>query len=59
MRWVGNAYKVLEGKPERERSLWRDWCRWEDNIKINLEEIGYEGVDWIYMAQVENSGELL
>jgi hypothetical protein len=37
----------LKGK----RQLGRNWPRWEDNIKMDLREIGREGVDWIYQAQ--------
>jgi hypothetical protein len=42
-----NAYKLLVGKSERMRPLRRPTRRWEDNIKIDLREIGWEGVDWI------------
>jgi hypothetical protein len=44
------AYKILIGKPE-ERSLGRPRRRWEDNIKMNLRETGWEGMDWIHLAQ--------
>jgi hypothetical protein len=37
--------------PEEKRSLRRPRCRWEDNIKMDLREIGLEGVDWIHLAQ--------
>jgi hypothetical protein len=40
----------LVGKPEGKRPLAGLRRRWEDNIKINLKEIGCEGVDWIYLA---------
>jgi hypothetical protein len=40
-----NVYKVLVGKPEGRRSLGRPRCRQEDNIKMDLWEIGSEGVD--------------
>jgi hypothetical protein len=42
---VRNAYKVLVGKPERSRSLETPTCRWEDNIRMDLREIVWEGVD--------------
>ena len=34
----------------RERYHWTDRCRWEDNIKIDLQEVGCEGMDWIELA---------
>jgi hypothetical protein len=46
-----NASKILVGQPARKRYLGRLRCRCEDNIKIDLEEIGLEDVDWIYLAQ--------
>jgi hypothetical protein len=39
------------GKPERKRPLGRPRRRWEDNIRIDLREIGWGGVDWIDLAQ--------
>jgi hypothetical protein len=39
------------GKPEGRRPLGRFRRRWEDNIKINLREIGWGGMDWIHLAQ--------
>jgi hypothetical protein len=39
------------GKPERKRPLGRPRCRWEDNIKMDLQEVGYEGMDLIDVAQ--------
>jgi hypothetical protein len=48
---VGNAYKIWLGKPERKRQLRRPKCRWEDNIRMNLRETGWEDVDWIHLAQ--------
>ena len=44
-------YRVLVGKPERKRPWGRPRRRWEDNIKMDLQEVGYEGVDWIELAQ--------
>jgi hypothetical protein len=41
----------MVGRPEGRRPLGRPRRRWEDNIKIDLQEVGWEGVDWIYMAQ--------
>jgi hypothetical protein len=45
-----NAYNILVGKPEGKRRLGRPGCRWED-IRMDLREIGSEGVDWIHLAQ--------
>jgi hypothetical protein len=51
MEEIRNAYKILVGKPEGSRSLGRPRRRWEDNIKIELSEIVWEGVVWVYLAQ--------
>ena len=60
MRWAGHVarmgerrgvYRVLVGKPEGKRPLGRHRRGWEDNIKIDLQEMGCEGMDWIEMAQ--------
>jgi hypothetical protein len=45
------AYKILVGKPERKRPFIRPRHRWVDNIKMDLREIGWSGVDWIDLAQ--------
>jgi hypothetical protein len=45
------AYNILVGKPERRRPLGRPRSRWEDNIKMDIGEIGSEVVDWINLAQ--------
>jgi len=45
------AYRVLVGKPERKRPLGRPRRRWEDNIKMHLQEVGCGGIDWIELAQ--------
>jgi hypothetical protein len=39
------------GKPEGKRQLERPKCRWEDNIKADLQEVGCGGMDWIELAQ--------
>jgi hypothetical protein len=46
-----NAYRMLVGKPERKRPLGRQRRRWVDNIKIDLIEIGWDGMDWIDLAE--------
>ncbi|KAJ4450519.1 hypothetical protein ANN_01946 [Periplaneta americana] len=46
-----NAYRMLVGRPEGKRPLGRPRRRWEDNIKMDLREVGYDGRDWINLAQ--------
>jgi hypothetical protein len=46
-----NAYRILVGKPEGKRPLRRSRRRRVDNIKIDLREIGWDGRDWIELAQ--------
>jgi hypothetical protein len=43
--------RVLVGKPEGKRALVRPMRRWEDNIKMDLQELGCGGMDWIGLAQ--------
>ena len=59
MRWAGHVarmeegrgvHKVLVGNPEEKKSLGRTRCRWEDNIKMDLQEVGCGGVDWIELS---------
>jgi len=45
------VYRVLVGKPEGKRPLGRHRCRWEDNTKMDLQEVGCGGMDWIELAQ--------
>jgi hypothetical protein len=45
-----NAYRILVGKPEGKRPLRRRRRRWVDNIKMDLREIGLDGIDWIDLA---------
>jgi hypothetical protein len=42
---------MLVGKPEKKRPLGRQRLRWVDNIKIDLRKIGWDGMDWIDLAQ--------
>jgi hypothetical protein len=60
MRWVGyvarmgevrGAYNILVGRPEGRRPLGRPRRRWDDNIEMDLREIGFGDVDWINLAQ--------
>jgi hypothetical protein len=46
-----NVYRVLVEKPEGKRLLGRQRRRWMDNIKVDLLEIGLDGVNWIGLAQ--------
>jgi hypothetical protein len=50
MREKRNACRILVGRPEGKRPLGRPRWRWVNNIKINIKEIGWAGVDWIDLA---------
>ena len=50
---------VLVGKPEVKRPLGRPRHRWEDNIKMDLQKVGCEGMDWIDVAQDKDSWQAL
>ena len=60
MKWAGHAarmvdrrgvYRVLVGKPEGKRPLGRPRRRWEDSIKMDLQEVGCGYMDWIDLVQ--------
>jgi hypothetical protein len=60
MRWAGHVarmgegrgvYRVLVGRPEGKRPGGSPRRRWEDNIKVDLKEIGIDGTNWIQLAQ--------
>ena len=60
MRWAGHVarmgegivvHRMLVGKPEGKRPLWRPRRRWEDNIKMDLQEVGGSRGDWMEFAQ--------
>jgi len=60
MRWAEHAarmverrgiYRILVGKPEGKRPLRRPKSRWKDNIKMDLQEVGCGGNDWIELAR--------
>ena len=60
MRWAGyvarmgkemGVYRVLVGKPEGRRPMGRPRCRWVDNIRMDLQEVGCGYTDWIGLAQ--------
>ena len=46
-----SAFKILTSKPTVKRPLGRPWRRWEDNIRMDLEEIGINAGNWVYSAQ--------
>ena len=63
LRWAGhvarmeqsrNAYRVLVGKHEGKRPLGRPRHRWEDNIKMDLREVGFDPGEWINLAEDRN-----
>jgi hypothetical protein len=60
LRWAGHvarmreergAYRILVGRPEGRRPPGRPRCRWEDNIKMDIREVGWEDMNWIELAQ--------
>jgi hypothetical protein len=68
MRWAGhvarmgekrNAYRILVGNPEGKRPQGRPRRRWVDNIKMDLREIGWDGMEWIDLAQYRDQWRAL
>jgi hypothetical protein len=64
MRWEGHVacvgerrgvYRVLVGNPQEKRQLGRSRRRWDDNIKMDLQELGCGGMDWVDLAQDRDS----
>jgi hypothetical protein len=60
MRWAGHvarmgdrrgAYRIFVGRPEGKRLLGRPRHSWEESVEIDLQEVGWGGMDWIYMFQ--------
>ena len=59
MRWAGHVARMEErgriqgfgGETRGKETAWETRCRWEDNIKMDLQEVGCGGVDWIELAQ--------
>jgi hypothetical protein len=45
------VYRVLVGKPDGKRPLERPRRRWEDTMKMDLRELGWESVEWVHLAQ--------
>jgi hypothetical protein len=54
-----NSYRIWVGKPERKRPLGRPRRRWVECIKIDLREIGWDGVDWMEVAQDRDQWRVL
>ena len=48
---IQNCIQSVSGKPEGKRPLARPRCRWEDNIKMDLREVGCDSGDWIALAE--------
>jgi hypothetical protein len=68
LRWAGHAarmgeergaYRILVGRPEGRRPLGRPRHRWEDNIKMDIREVGWGGMNWIELAQDRDRWGLL
>ena len=68
MRWAGHVarrgkrrglYRILVGIPEGRRPLVKTWPRWEDDVKMDLQEVGCRGMDWIELAQDRDSWRAL
>ena len=68
MRWVGHVarkgerigvYRDLMGKPGGKRPLRRHRHRWEGNIKMDLQEVGIRGMDWIDLAEDKDRWQAL
>ena len=64
MRWAGHVARMVKGgacagfwwgNPQGKRPLGRPRSRWEDDIKMLLQEVGCEGMDWIELAQDRDS----
>jgi hypothetical protein len=51
MEEARNAYNISVGKPEEKRPIRRSRHRFDDNIRMDLREIGWEVVDWIHLAE--------
>jgi len=54
-----NVYKILFGNPEGKRLLGRPRSRWEDNVRMDVREVGWEGVDWMHLAQDRDQWQAL
>jgi hypothetical protein len=56
---IKHAYRILVGKLERKSPLGRPTCRWEDNTKMDLGEIGWSSMDLIHLALDRNQWKAL
>jgi hypothetical protein len=54
-----NAYRILVGRPEGKRPLGRPRRRWVDNVKMDVREIGWGGMDWIDLAENRDQWRVL
>jgi hypothetical protein len=54
-----NAYRIWVGKPEGKSPPRRSLCRWDDNIKMNLREMGWSGMDWTNLGQIRDQWSAL
>jgi hypothetical protein len=54
-----DIHRVLVGKPEGKRPLGKPGCRWEDNIKMDLQDVECGGMDWIELAQDRDKWQTL
>ena len=56
-----DVYRVLVGKPEGKRPLGKPRCRWEDNIKVDMQEVGccaWTGMMWLMLGKMAGSSDL-
>jgi hypothetical protein len=53
-----DAYRVLMGKPAGRRPLGRPRCKWQDNIKMDIREMGWGCMDWICLRKETGDGLL-
>jgi len=59
MRERRSVYRVLVVKPEGKRPIGSPRCRWEDNIKMDLQEVGWGYLDWVELAQESDTWRTL
>jgi hypothetical protein len=54
-----NSYSIVVGKSEGKKPLVRPRSRWEDSIRMTLKEVGWEGVNWMYLVQYRDQWRAL
>jgi hypothetical protein len=59
MEEMRNSYSIVVGKPEGKRPLGRPRHRWDDNMRMDLRELGWEGVDRFHLAQARDHWQAL